>query len=123
MVMVVFFATNHSSNPLIKKTVAEVVEELIKGKEAKGRSLFHTKDLRLRLGRFADAFHCPIASVDPCDIDRFLNSLKLSGRSKNNFRRAIGMLLKFSKIKGYVPKNCPGSEAEVWRRWRVRRPV
>lgn len=105
------FASSNPTKLQVRKTVGEVVNELIKSKEAKGRSAYHTKDLRSRLGRFAAAFRCPISSVLPAEIDQFLTSLNLSPRSKNNFRRAIGMLLKFSKVKAYISQNHPGIEA------------
>src|SRR5690606_23223771 len=46
------------------RTVAEVVAELVSDRLKNGKSATYIRDLRSRLGRFADVFCCPISSVD-----------------------------------------------------------
>lgn len=96
-------------NPLSDaKTVAEVAKELVEQKRAMGRCEEHIKDLRLRLTRFANAFMCNISSVTTQQIEEFLLSLKVSGRTRNNFRRLVGTLLRFAIRRNYLPKDHPG---------------
>ena len=81
-----FFA-KHNSQFLPKKQVAELVAELIEAKRVDGMSGAYLRDLRGRLGRFERAFKLPISMVTIAEIEDFLRSLGLSGRSRNNFRQ------------------------------------
>jgi len=90
------------------RTVEEVLTELLDNKRQNGRSKLYLTDLKLRLSRFAKSFRCPIHTVEPAEIQRFLNGLKMKGRSRNNFRRAIGTLFRFAKVRGYVPATHTG---------------
>jgi len=90
------------------KTVTEVVAGLVQQKMEKGRDEVYVKDLRLRLNRFAKSFNCPISSITTQQIEAFLLSLKLSGRTQNNFRRIIGTLFRFAIKRGWLPKDHPG---------------
>ncbi len=109
-----YYAKHHPSNQP-KKTVSEVVAELIEAKEADGVSDVYLKDLRGRLGRFERAFPGQIEGVTTSEIESFLRNLKavdrdgkptgpLSGASRNNYRRAIGTLFYFAETKAYVVK-------------------
>ena len=109
-----FYAKHHPSN-LPKKSVPEVVAELIEAKDADGVSDVYLKDLRGRLGRFQKAFKGRICEVTATEIEKFLRELKgedkegkptvaLSPTSRNNYRRAIGTLFYFAESRGYVPK-------------------
>ena len=88
--------------------VAQVVDELLANKKAKGRSHLYLTDLRVRLTRFAKASNRPLSEVTSGDIDRFLESLGISARSQNNFRATIGTLFRFAQAKGYVAWDHPG---------------
>ncbi|MBI3870999.1 MAG: site-specific integrase [Verrucomicrobia bacterium] len=96
-------------NNLPRKTVAEVVEELLAAKQADGLSVVYLKDLRGRLRRFQESFRMPIGMVSAADVDDFLRRLHLdgkllSGKSRNNYRGAIGTLMYFAESRGYVVK-------------------
>ena len=95
------YAKTHPKN-MPQKTVQKVYDELIKAKTAAKRSPVYVADLRYRCGTFADAFNCQIASVIPEDVRRFLDSLKLSPRSHNNFVRSVRTLFEFAKNRGYL---------------------
>jgi len=110
-----FFVKRHPIG-LPSKTVRDVVDELVESKTKSGKSDIYVKDLRLRLGQFANAFAVPISSVTGKQIEEFLraarparskegNSYFLSGRTQNNFRRVINTLFKFAIKRGYVPKD------------------
>ena len=94
-----------------RKLLPEVVEELFAAKQTDGMSAVYLKDLRGRLGRFAQAFKITIAMVTTAEIDDFLRSLGLSGRSRNNYRRAIATLFYFAETRGYVAKGAAQVES------------
>ena len=57
-------------------TAAELVEEILKVKEADGASDRYLSDLRSRLTQFADAFDGkPVAEITSPQIDEWLRSL------------------------------------------------
>ena len=99
-----------------KKMVPVIVDELLLAKEADGMSAVYVKDLRGRLGRFAKKFKGPVGLVTSAEIEDFLRGLKsasndeeqagkaLSGKSRNNYRRAIGTLFYFAESRGYIPR-------------------
>ena len=98
------FLRRHPSG-LPKKTVREVLDELLAAKTGAGRSRAYLLDLSKRLARFADAFGVPIATVTGAEINDWIAGLKLSGRSQINFRRVIATLFKFAKARKYLPKD------------------
>lgn len=102
-----FYATRHGDE-INRKPVREIVDELVAMKEQKGRAPLYVKDLRLRLGPFADAFACPLNDVTTSDIERFLGSLDVAARTRNNFLRNIGTLCRFAKARKYVSKDHDG---------------
>jgi integrase len=90
---------------LPKKTVREVLNELILTKTNAGISEPYAKELRLRLGQFADAFAVPISTVSSKQIQDWLTKRNVSGRTQNNYRRLISTLFKFAIRRGYLPKD------------------
>jgi len=103
-----FYRTHHSMATLPRMTVPEVVSELLANRKANGKSQLYLKDLDQRLGRFADSFKGPISAVTTKDIDQFLLKLKVTGRTRFNFLRTIGLLFSFAKAQGYLPPDHPG---------------
>ncbi len=98
-----------------QKKVPEVVKELLKVKKLDGMSDVYLKDLRGRLGRFAEHFTGAISLITSGEIEDFLRGLKgkekkaragkaLSGKSRNNYRRAIGTLFHFAESRGTLSK-------------------
>ncbi len=88
-------------------TVREVVDGLVKSKEdnkERGFSADYIKDLRSRLGRFADSFQCPIQSVGPEDVAAFLLTVD-AGRTRFNYCRLIGTLFNYAKKIKCFPKD------------------
>jgi len=109
------FYRKQNPDRLPKKNVPEVLEEMIEAKEADKMSAVYVKDLKSRLGRFAAKFPGRISLVTKAEIEDFLRELKgkddegketvvLSGKSRNNYRRAIGTIFNFAVIRGYLPK-------------------
>ena len=98
------FFLKHNPASLPRRAVREVCDELLAAKTADGASAVYLKDLRYRLGRFADAFHCQITGITTGQINEFLRALKCTGRGRNNYRMAIGTLFNFAQATGYIPK-------------------
>lgn len=100
---------------LPKKLVPDVVAEMIEAKTTDGMSKYYISDLKWRLGRFAEKFPGAMSLVTTAEIGDFLRGLKgqaeegkkalpVTGRSRNNFRRAIGTLVNFAVSRGYLVK-------------------
>jgi integrase len=97
-------------------TAAELVDELLKVKEADGASERYIQDLRSRLSQFAAVFDGkPVSAFTSPQIDQWLRSLagkktekRLSPVTRNNFRRVLVSAFNFAKENGY----CVGNPAE-----------
>ena len=105
LVEAVRFYVKHHPTSLPKKTVREVVEEMIAAKKADGMSARYVSDLESRLGRFAR--ECPglLSEMTSKDLKDWLNGLGVGARGRNNFRALIIALFNFAKSSGYLPKN------------------
>jgi integrase len=112
-----FYVKRHPTG-LPSKTVQDVVDELVDAKEKAGRSEIYTKELRRRLGHFADAFSVRISMVSGKHIEDFIRhprlvgqkkdakvSRVLSGRTQNNYRQLINTLFRFAVKRGYLPRD------------------
>ncbi len=91
------------------RPVREIVEELLNDREAAGCSEVHLRDLRFRLGRFADAFQCPLGSVSAGLVREFIQNLKtdagkpLANRTRRNVLRIVSGLYHFAGKRKYIP--------------------
>jgi integrase len=104
-------------------TAVELVDELLKLKEADGASERYLSDLRSRLMQFSDSFDGkPVSELTSPLIDEWLRSLsdketgkRLSPVTRNNFRRVLIVAFNFAKERGY----CVGNPAEKTARAKV----
>lgn len=96
------------SQKIISKPVDEIVDELLLHKRQNGRSAVYMQDLKLRLAKFSKAFKCPIASITTAQIEDYLSSLGVGGRTRNNVRRILGTLFEFAKKRDCLPKDHRG---------------
>jgi integrase len=99
-----FYLSRHPAG-LPRKTVREVLDEMLEVKTSAGVSEPYAKELRLRLGQFADCFAVPISTVSSKQIQDWLTNRRISGRTQNNYRRLISTLFKFAIRRGYLPKD------------------
>lgn len=104
---------------LPQKTVRQIVDELVEAKTKSGKSEIYTKELKRRLGKFADTFVAHrLSTISGKQIEDFIRSPKLvgqkkgqqvsrvlSGRTQNNVRQLINTLCKFAIKRGYLPKD------------------
>jgi integrase len=112
------YYAKHQPHKMPKKTVGEVIDELILAKEADRLSTVYLKDLRGRLKRFREKFSGNIGLISISEIDAFLRDLKseekadngkivtrtMSAKSRNNYRAAIGTLFYFAEARAYIQK-------------------
>jgi len=94
---------------IVPKTVSDVVQELVADRTKNGKSATYIRDLRRRLGNFAKAFSCPIASVEWKDIEKYLDGTGASGRYRKNLIDGIGTLFNFARRRNYVHRDHPGT--------------
>ncbi len=98
-----FFLDRNPEN-LPRKSVGEVVAELVAIKEARGKSARYVKDLRTRLAKFAAAFHVDMATITTAQIQTWLDNQKAAPQTLANHRRVVGTLFHFAEARGYILK-------------------
>jgi integrase len=101
---------------------AALVEQLIAAKKAGGASKRYLEDLRNRLDSFASA-DCPadvvaktfgermVATITSAEIDDWLDSLKVSAITRNNYRRVLLLLFGYAVKRSYATSN-PAAKTE-----------
>ena len=87
------------------KRVRDVVDELLAAKKSDGLSIRYIQSLRSHLSRFASAFHTNIGSVTAGLIEKWLASLKVGARARNNIRMSIITLFQHARKHGYLPRD------------------
>ena len=63
------FFLRHNPSSMPRKTVAEVVDELVAAKTADGASAVYRKDLNFRLGKLKDSFRIQMADLTATDLN------------------------------------------------------
>lgn len=102
-------------------TAAQLVDELVKAKEADGASKRYLSDLRSRLNHFSGIFDGrAIAEITSTQIDEWLRSLsdketgkRLSPITRNNFRRVLIVAFNFARDRGYCLDNPAAKTAKA----------
>src|SRR5215469_5912569 len=97
----------------IEKRVGDVVDELLEAKKHAQLSDRYIETLRTYLLRFGDSFQANISSINTGAITRWLDSLKIGSRSRNNVRQAVVTLFNFARRRGYLPKGETTEAADV----------
>jgi site-specific recombinase XerD len=87
------------------KTVSDGVRELLTFTKQNGASSVYLKDLDFRLSKFADTFHCQLASVTATEINAFLRRLDCAPRGRTNYKGAIRTLFRFAAKEKWVPRD------------------
>src|SRR5262249_26919647 len=92
-------------------TAAQLVRELLKAKEADGVSERHLRDIRIRLGLFAEKFDSKmVATITRKEIDDWLRSLPFSPLTRNHYRALLVLAFNFAVRSGYATEN-PAADA------------
>lgn len=108
---VAFLKEQKKKAELIPITLPEVAEKFMEHIRERKKSRRYTLDMQARLARASSAFTGRIANIKSDDVDEWLKSMKgVSGRTKNNYRAALGTLFAFARDKGHLPRD---SKTEV----------
>jgi len=93
------------------------VDELLalKQREASVGQL-HLRDLRNRLGRFAEKFNCPICKVSSTAIREYILAQPVGERTRHNLRTTLAMLFNFAAGEGYLAADHKGVPRPTKRR-------
>jgi integrase len=95
-------------NALPHKLVPEAVADLIAVRTQEGTTPAYVKALSVYLNQFKEVFACPLLALTTSQVTDYLRALKVSGRSKNNARGAIGAFFKHCKERGWLPRDHEG---------------
>ncbi len=85
--------------------LAEVYDLFISRLEKDGASSRYIEDCRSRMGRLKQTFQGFIHTITRADLADWLEALKVSPRTRKNFRTAAVSLFKFAKDQGHLPRN------------------
>lgn len=87
-------------------SATQLVSEILVAKEKDGVSERHLRDLRSRLGVFAEAFDGkPVATITAAEIDDWLRSLPVKALTRNNYRQRTALAFNFAVRRGYATGN------------------
>lgn len=87
-------------------SISALVAEFIAEREAKGMSAYYLRDLRVRLGKFAEEFGERMASdLGPKEIDAWASGLPVAARTVGNYLRCVAAMFTFAVKRGYSEKN------------------
>lgn len=115
------FFKQHGSGVTERKTVPEIVTELLKSMESDGLGKYHIRDTKRRLDRFSADFAGQILNVKESEIDAWLRELRalpgrrktdkteplplLEPRTRNHYRNSINLLFNFARQMRYLPRD------------------
>jgi len=89
-----------------KVTVAQLADEVVEAKRRDGMSMVYLADLRKRLSHFCRDFgEKPIAGITVEEIDNWLRDLKLSPKSRANYRANIRVLFSYAVNRRMLDSN------------------
>jgi integrase len=92
---------------VVSKCVPEILDEFLTSKEVEGASFYHLEDRKYRLNNLAAAFPGRIDRITTHEVEVWLNGMKISGRTRNNYRNAALQLFRYARGKRYLPRNEP----------------
>ncbi|HTV42034.1 MAG TPA: site-specific integrase [Candidatus Sulfotelmatobacter sp.] len=91
-----------------KRTVRQIADEMLAAKRTAKLSAAHVHDLQVRLNRFCESFEINFCDVTGIMIEKWLDGMKISGRSKQNYLRVVTTLFRFAIRRKYLPKESFG---------------
>ena len=92
-------------------TAVQLVKELLAAKKADGVSERHLRDIRYRLGAFAEKFDGRmVATITSKEIDDWLRSLPVASVTRNHYRGLAVLAFNFAARNGYAVSN-PAEDA------------
>ena len=99
-----FYKRHHAG--ITRKTLAEVIVLFLEAKEAAQVSKIYLKVFRSQMRHFREQFGpMQLADLSTQDVDRFLRTQTCGPVTKNNTRRNIVTLFKWSRGQGYLQED------------------
>lgn len=94
----------HYPVDFVVKSIHEVAVEMYAAKRADGRTEHLVRNLQVRIGKIEKQFgeNTPIRDLNGVAISDWIRSLKLSAKTKNNYRASLQTLVNFAKSKKYL---------------------
>jgi integrase len=100
------FYVKHLQDAERSISVSALIEEYNSAQARLKHSRSHLSDIRQRLERFRKAFgERPLRTVTVTELENWLNGLKLSPQSVNNFRSRLSALFAYAEKHSYVARN------------------
>ena len=110
------FYVKYSRTELKPITVPELVSVYATSLEDDKRGAYHVRDMRARLGRFAQAFPGQLSEVTADQIEAWLRNLTSlakgsrrgdapKGRTRNNYRNSIVAMFNYARTHSYLPRD------------------
>jgi integrase len=101
------FYDRHGRSITKKASLQEILQAMLKGLESDGRSAYHIRDVRRHVGVFIAKHPHDIQEITTSQINDWLRSLDVRGRTRNNYRDSVHNFFRFARVEGYLPKDRP----------------
>lgn len=95
-------------NERVKKSIRinEAILEFLDTKKAAGKSARYLQDLRARCNQFVNSFgELTLADIDVAAVESWLEGLKVSPVTRNNYRRALSVFFAWGMKRGFCVSN------------------
>ena len=106
-----------NSRQIVPITFPELVEKVL-ADIRQDKSKRYIYDMQARLGTLAKKMTGQLRNIRAETIDEVIGGMKVSGRTKNNFRTCLISAFSFASDKGYLPRDAK-TEAEYSKRYKV----
>jgi integrase len=103
---------NRKKNGFKPTLLSRVYDQFLEGLKRDAASVRYIEDCRSRMGQIKDTFRGYIHNVDMADLEAWLNTKKISIKTRKNYRTAAVTLWAFAKSNGYLPREHQ-TEAEL----------
>jgi integrase len=88
------------------ETAGNAFKAFMEAKAHDGLRPRYLGDLRVRVGRFAEAFaNRRLAEIEPREIDRYLREMRVKPSTRNTISLRIGVFFEFAKTRGWLQSN------------------
>ncbi|PAW79096.1 MAG: hypothetical protein B9S32_03835 [Verrucomicrobia bacterium Tous-C9LFEB] len=90
-----------------KGTTTEILQAMLQNLKVDGRSEYHQRDIKRYINAFIAKHSSQIEDVTSTDINKWLRSLEVGPRTRNNYRDSVQNFFHFAREEGYLPKDRP----------------
>jgi integrase len=95
-------------------TAEQLVKELLAAKKADGLGERHLRDIRTRLGKFAEKFDGQmVATISRAEIDSWLRSIPFGPQTRNHYRALTVLAFNHAMRAGYATANPAAGAAKA----------